>query len=108
MFRPLNTVVEGVRLGRGPFTGACCSLGDFDMKAILFGAAGLAALPFLQGHGLAACTVAHSSARIGEARSTLADGVLSHCNEAAIALGLAPGQACRELPHRLGAAADGS
>ena len=71
-------------------------------------AAGLAALSFLQSHGIAACTVAHHSARIGEARSTLADGVLSHCNEAAIALGLAPGQACRELPHRLGAAADGS
>ena len=27
--------------------------------------AGLAALPFLQGHGIAACTVGHHSARIG-------------------------------------------
>ena len=33
--------------------------------------AGLAALPFLQGHAIAACTVAHTSARIGEAHSTL-------------------------------------
>ena len=35
--------------------------------------AGLAALDFLQAHGLAACTVSHSSARIGEAQSTVND-----------------------------------
>ena len=64
-------------------------------------AAGLAALPLLQQHGLAACTVAHASARIGEARSTLADGVLSHCNPAAQALGAAPGQRWAALVHRL-------
>ena len=63
--------------------------------------AGLAALPFLQGHGIAACTVGHASARIGEARSTLHDGVISHCNAAARALGVAPGQACAELARRL-------
>ncbi|MCK7491795.1 MAG: hypothetical protein MZW92_09125 [Comamonadaceae bacterium] len=50
-------------------------------------AAGLAALPFLQTHGLAACTVAHDSARIGEAESTLDDGVISHVNLLAQALG---------------------
>lgn len=60
-------------------------------------AAGLAALDFLQQHGLAACTVAHDSARIGEARSTLDHGQLSHCNAAARALGAQPGQSCREL-----------
>ena len=64
-------------------------------------AAGLAALAFLQGHGVAACTVAHDSARIGEARSTLADGVVSHCNELARALGVAPGQACSAVVERL-------
>ncbi|MFT3779172.1 MAG: hypothetical protein QM772_12980 [Ottowia sp.] len=64
-------------------------------------AAGLAALPFLQGHGIAACTVAHDSARIGEARSTLHDGIVSHCNELARALGVAPGQACRAVVERL-------
>ncbi len=57
-------------------------------------AAGLAALPFLQRHGIAACTVAHDSARIGEARSTLVDGVISHGNARARALGAAAGQAC--------------
>jgi hypothetical protein len=60
-------------------------------------AAGLAALPFLQTHGLAACTVAHDSARIGEAESTLDDGVISHVNLLAKALGVAPGQRCRSL-----------
>ena len=66
-------------------------------------AAGLAALPFLQRHGIAACTVAHDSARIGEARSTLHDGVISHCNALALTLGATPGQACVALVTRLGA-----
>ena len=56
--------------------------------------AGLAALPFLQSHGLAACTVAHSSARIGEAQSTLAEGIVSHVNAMAQALGVVVGQRC--------------
>ncbi|HOB65672.1 hypothetical protein [Ottowia sp.] len=60
-------------------------------------AAGLAALPFLQGHGIAACTVGHASARIGEARSTLHDGVVSHCNALAQQLGCVAGQSCRAL-----------
>jgi hypothetical protein len=60
-------------------------------------AAGLAALPFLQSHGLAACTVGHDSARIGEAGSTLADGVVSHLNPLAQALGVRVGQRCRSL-----------
>ena len=64
--------------------------------------AGLAALHFLQSHGLAACTVGHDSARIGEAASTLADGVISHVNALARTLGVQEGQRCAELPRRLG------
>lgn len=60
-------------------------------------AAGLAALEFLQGHGIAACTVAHHSARIGEAHSTLDEGIVSHANRLALALGALPGRACRAL-----------
>jgi hypothetical protein len=56
--------------------------------------AGLAALPFLQSHGLAACTVAHDSARIGEAQSTLDEGIVSHVNALAQALGVVVGQRC--------------
>ncbi|AMM24302.1 hypothetical protein [Variovorax sp. PAMC 28711] len=58
--------------------------------------AGIAALAFLQSQGLAACAVAHSGARIGDARSTLDDGVTSHCNEAAVALGVRTGQPVRD------------
>lgn len=54
-------------------------------------AAGVAALDFLAGHGLAACTVSHTSARIGQALSTHDDGVISHANDQALALGLRPG-----------------
>ena len=63
--------------------------------------AGLAALPWLQRHGIAACTVAHTSARIGEARSTLDEGLVSHCNALALALGVAPGQRCADFVRRL-------
>jgi hypothetical protein len=55
--------------------------------------AGIAALPLLQAHGIAACTVAHDTARIGEAASTLATGVISHANAPAAALGARPGLA---------------
>jgi Na+/phosphate symporter len=60
-------------------------------------AAGIAALDFLQGHGLAACAVAHSSACIGQAASTLSTGIVSHANALAAALGVRAGmgvQAC--------------
>ena len=63
--------------------------------------AGLAALPFLQQHGLAACAVSHTSARIGEAHSTFHDGIISHLNARAAELGAVAGQACDELIRRL-------
>lgn len=64
-------------------------------------AAGIAALAFLQSHGLAACTVAHTSARIGEAASTLDHGVISHANALAQALGVQAGQTCAAVVRRL-------
>ena len=69
-------------------------------------AAGLAALPFLQSHGLAACTVAHSSARIGEAQSTLDEGIVSRVNALAQALGASVGEPCAVIVARLLHAAD--
>lgn len=59
-------------------------------------AAGLAALDFLQAAGLAACTVGHDSARIGDAGSTLNDGIINHTNALARALGVVPGQTCQK------------
>jgi hypothetical protein len=63
--------------------------------------AGIAALAFLQSEGLAACTVAHTSARIGQASSTLAHGVISHGNDYALALGVQPGQSCHNAVQQL-------
>ncbi|RYX96483.1 MAG: hypothetical protein EOO28_07840 [Comamonadaceae bacterium] len=63
--------------------------------------AGLAALDFLQAHALAACTVAHASARIGEARSTLDEGIVNHLNAHAAALGVSAGQSCRRIVEQL-------
>ena len=59
--------------------------------------AGLVALDFLQAHGLAACTVSHHSARIGEAESTMSDGFVSHQNALALALGVATGHRCQQI-----------
>jgi len=58
--------------------------------------AGIAGLDLLQGQGIAACTVSHDSARIGESASTFEDGVISHVNAAAAAMGAAPGRRLRD------------
>lgn len=58
--------------------------------------AGVAALDLLQAHGVAAAAVSHDSARIGEARSTFEDGIVSCANDAATALGAAPGLRVRD------------
>jgi hypothetical protein len=58
--------------------------------------AGISGLRMLQEAGIAAATVAHTSARIGHASSTWNDGVISHVNERAAALGVSPGKTCRE------------
>jgi hypothetical protein len=59
--------------------------------------AGIARLPALDDRGIAAFTVAASSARIGDARSTLCDGVISRVNRTAAARGARIGQHTREI-----------
>lgn len=63
--------------------------------------AGIAGLQTLQAADLAALTVSHTSARIGQAASTLRDGTVSHCNPAALALGFVPGWPLAEQLNRL-------
>lgn len=63
--------------------------------------AGIAALAMLQAKNVAAGTVAHTSARIGDAQDTWDCGVISHVNDAARLLGLAPGQPLRLALRRL-------
>jgi hypothetical protein len=64
-------------------------------------AAGIAALPYLAGIGMAAATVSHLSARIGDGADMLARGVISHVNAVAAALGAARGMRCDAAAHRL-------
>lgn len=58
--------------------------------------AGIAGLAYLQDRGMAACAVAHTSARIGAAQSTLEEGVISHLNAQAHALGVRVGHTCKQ------------
>jgi hypothetical protein len=60
--------------------------------------AGVSGLAVLGSHGQAAVTVAHSSARIGEAADSWASGVVSAINTPAAALGLQVGQRLNALP----------
>lgn len=57
--------------------------------------AGIAALALMQAEGLAACTVSHTSACIGQAASTLETGVISHANAWALAQGIQVGEPLR-------------
>ncbi|WP_418320850.1 hypothetical protein [Piscinibacter sakaiensis] len=54
--------------------------------------AGIAALAMLQQRGVAGGTVSHTSARIGESQDMWDEGVISHLNEEAQALGLVVGE----------------
>lgn len=75
-----------------------------DAALVLFNDAGGAAtsrLPLLATRGIAAATVAASSARIGEAKSTWQDGVLSACNAIAQHHGLHGGMRARDAVSRL-------
>jgi hypothetical protein len=76
----------------------------YDALAALFNDAGIGVddagvtrLPALDARGIAAATVAAASARIGDARSTYEDGILSRVNARAAAHGIAPGQSAREF-----------
>jgi uncharacterized protein YunC (DUF1805 family) len=69
----------------------------FNDAGIGMAEAGVTRLPALDDRGIAAGTVAASSARIGDARSTYEDGILTRVNRHAAALGIAPGMAAREF-----------
>ncbi|HSB98775.1 MAG TPA: hypothetical protein VLE45_02590 [Burkholderiaceae bacterium] len=63
--------------------------------------AGIAALALLQARGAAAATVAHSSARIGDALDAWQHGVVSQINDAAHGLGVRVGQPVRAVAQAL-------
>jgi uncharacterized protein YunC (DUF1805 family) len=63
--------------------------------------AGISRLLALDNKGVAAATVAHNSARIGDAKSTFETGVVSAVNRAAARLGLSIGDKLAEILTRL-------
>jgi len=56
--------------------------------------AGISGLDYLQELGIAAATVGHNTARIGDGADMMAYGIVTHANALAISLGVMPGQAC--------------
>ncbi|WP_372421687.1 hypothetical protein [Salinarimonas chemoclinalis] len=66
--------------------------------------AGIGGLAWLAAAGMAAATVSAASADIGDAADMLVRGIVSHANARAAALGVRPGQACREAAERLAVA----
>ena len=66
--------------------------------------AGIAGLSMLEEHQIAAAAVSHLSARIGEAKSSHLDGVFTHVNAHALALGVRVGERCADAIARLQAA----
>ena len=81
---------------------------EVPLKAVFFNDAGVgkdnagtAALAMLQARKVAAGTVAHTSARIGDAMDMWECGVISHVNEEGRKLGLSPGQPLRASLKRL-------
>jgi hypothetical protein len=58
--------------------------------------AGIAGLDYLQQYGIAAATVGHDTARIGDGADMMAHGVITHANTLAASLGVSSGQSCRD------------
>jgi hypothetical protein len=63
--------------------------------------AGIGGLYYLQEFGIAAATVGHETARIGDGADMMARGVVTFANAAAASLGVVPGQPCRAAAARL-------
>jgi hypothetical protein len=64
--------------------------------------AGIAGLAYLEALGMAAATISHNSARIGDSADMMARGIVSHVNGYAAQLGCTIGQACADCARALG------
>jgi hypothetical protein len=58
--------------------------------------AGIGGLDYLDGLGIAAATIGHDTARIGDGADMLARGIITHANALAVALGVRPRLPCAE------------
>jgi hypothetical protein len=93
-------VVSGSH-GGTPSDGYAAKVG---MRLVLFNDAGfgadysgIASLPLLESRGIAAATVSAFTARIGNGRSTYADGIVSAANARALALGAVIGVPAKDF-----------
>jgi hypothetical protein len=88
------------------------SSGEFalaiPLRAVIFNdagigkdSAGIAALEMLEARGVAAGTVAHTSARIGDSDDMWKTGVISHVNARGRAMGLSEGAALNDALRRV-------
>src|ERR1051325_7796103 len=68
----------------------------FNDAGIGRGRAGIGGLDYLQEFGMPAATVGHETARIGDGADMMASGIITFANALASALGVGPGQSCRE------------
>jgi hypothetical protein len=73
----------------------------FSDAGIGMDGAGIASLAYGLALGLAVATVAHDSARIGDAADMMRRGVISRANAVAQACGCRPGMRCEDAAHAL-------
>jgi len=73
----------------------------FSDAGVGLAGAGIGSLAYLERYGIAAATVSHSSARIGDAADMIRRGIISHANAPATAAGVTAGLGCREAAERL-------
>ena len=59
--------------------------------------AGIVALSMLEEKGVAAATVSHNSARIGDSKDTYENGVISHVNKVAASLKISVGMTVKDV-----------
>lgn len=71
-------------------------LAVFNDAGMGLGNAGIKGLEVLEVEGVAACTVSYETARIGDAKSTLATGTVSAVNSLAARAEIRVGQTCAE------------
>lgn len=80
---------------------AGCRGAIFNDAAIGMDAAGIGSLTLLEGLGLPAAAVDHSSARIGDAADMQARGIISRINAAAESIGCTVGQTVHECAEKM-------
>ena len=66
----------------------------FNDAAVGRDRAGIGGLDYLEDFGIAAATVGHDTAQIGDGADMMARGVITHANRPAASLGVSPGQSC--------------